>query len=443
MSGAVAQWPSGPEGRARASADAGAAAAAATAEASPPASPPAPQQRRGRGRPPGLGGDYTKKYLSVKRYREKKKSMMAQLEAEVVDKLAQVKLLMAENDALQTRERVLQTVIDGGEGRMRQLEEEEARQDWQRAEAGRVVDRALSSGNSGSCPCRVASSSSSSICGSASEALATGGREPSDSSAEAAAAAVAAAATAAAAAAAAAVTAAEGPSEQAASAARLAAFCQRYNALVAHIRARRLRRDGRVRPAAAGDPLAAEPFELVQLALAMPPEDSYALLTTNAETGQSEAHPPDLHGRVARALKLSPKQQACVLAAWRTFEAALARLKADRAALLDALASMQQHLDGVPAPAGAPAAEFARAQAVETGISRVLQSADHEAIALALEDNMSRENQQWGIMTGTLALLLEEHQLAHIAALSHPYMLSLTQVAAQYVAEVLGHKPAA
>jgi hypothetical protein len=222
-------------------------------------------------------------------------------------------------------------------------------------------------------------------------------------------------------------------------------------------------------------------------------------------------------------LDCRPKQQAQVLAAFDRFEVSLARLKADRSALLQALASMQQHLDGVPAPAAVPEAELARAQAVETGISRVLQSADHEAIALALEDNMSRENQQWwggaagggrgagggdgwgaewgrclhawalpgmlaaelgegqhsfavkaakaascgqlaarvfqskttltaahcdrpgraprGIMSWSLCLVLQEHQMAQIALAAWPHMPSCTQVLAAYVREVLSHEP--
>jgi hypothetical protein len=85
-----------------------------------------------------------------------------------------------------------------------------------------------------------------------------------------------------------------------------------------------------------------------------------------------------------------PRQESQLLAAWQTYKASVAELKVERSALREELASMQQHLDAVAAP-GAPAAaaeEFERSQAVETGISRVLQSEDHEAIARALQDNM-------------------------------------------------------
>jgi len=136
----------------------------------------------------------------------------------------------------------------------------------------------------------------------------------------------------------------------------------------------------------------------------------------------------------------SPRQQARILAAWQAFEATLLELQEERRVLHARLAMMQEHLDRVPAPADATRREYECAQAVGTGISRVLQSDDHEALARALQDNMKREDQQWGIMSWSLALMIEEHQIGHIVALCYPYMPSFTQVFAAYVAEVLGQK---
>jgi hypothetical protein len=90
----------------------------------------------------------------------------------------------------------------------------------------------------------------------------------------------------------------------------------------------------------------------------------------------------------------SPRQQARVRAAWVAFESALVDLQAERAALNAGLAAVQERLETFSAPSelgqAAARADAERAQAVEMGISRALQSDDHEALALALQDNMVR-----------------------------------------------------
>lgn len=42
-------------------------------------------------------------------------------------------------------------------------------------------------------------------------------------------------------------------------------------------------------------------------------------------------------------------------------------------------------------------------------------------------------------MSWSLTLMIEEHQMLHIALMSYPWMPSFSQVFAAYVAEVLGH----
>jgi hypothetical protein len=46
-----------------------------------------------------------------------------------------------------------------------------------------------------------------------------------------------------------------------------------------------------------------------------------------------------------------------------------------------------------------------------------------------------------GIMSWSLTLMIEEHQIAHLTILSYPFMPSFSQVFAAYMVEVLGHKP--
>jgi len=45
-------------------------------------------------------------------------------------------------------------------------------------------------------------------------------------------------------------------------------------------------------------------------------------------------------------------------------------------------------------------------------------------------------------MSWSLALMLDEHQLAQMVALAYPWVPSPSQLFAVYVAEVLGHTPA-
>jgi hypothetical protein len=74
--------------------------------AAPPPRPPGPQPpppgpKRGRGRPPKTAGEYTESYRAVKEYRNRSKQRMSALEQELTEKLGQLQLLTAENQALQ------------------------------------------------------------------------------------------------------------------------------------------------------------------------------------------------------------------------------------------------------------------------------------------------------------------------------------------------------
>ena len=70
---------------------------------SPPPLPPPAAARRGRGRPPKVDGRYSREYLAVKSYRERRKTAVTVLEDEVGRKMAQVELLTAQNQMLRVR----------------------------------------------------------------------------------------------------------------------------------------------------------------------------------------------------------------------------------------------------------------------------------------------------------------------------------------------------
>ncbi len=180
----------------------------------------------------------------------------------MISKLAQVKMLVAENEVLQARESVLQSFVREGDAVIRQLQDE-ARADW---------------GGRG--------------------AAAGGWAAEPQASAPAAAALLAArgfplklARTAAA--------------DAAASRARVERFVGRYHAYRASILASRLKPDGSVRPLAARDPAREVARELVATVMTMSSDEAYHLLALNVATRECEAHPEGMWGRVAKKLKLT------------------------------------------------------------------------------------------------------------------------------------------
>jgi len=257
---------------------------------------------------------------------------MEDMEAELVSKMAQVKVLVAENEMLQARERVLQTFVAGGAAMMEQLEathrEEEARAEMGRQAVELAVDLATGGAATSHTPATSAAAPSSALplplaaaaaqsslgdgptSGAAGAAAPTssvasgsssaGGRTASSSSqipcTPGSSGPIAAMCLSGAAAAAA---------EADASHARIHTFCDRFCAYRAHLVQHRVKRDGSVKVAPAGDPSRDEALSLIDTVMTMPYDDSYQLMAMNAETKQVEAHPADLCSRVARKLKMT------------------------------------------------------------------------------------------------------------------------------------------
>ncbi|GBF94857.1 hypothetical protein Rsub_08029 [Raphidocelis subcapitata] len=377
------------------------------------------QAPRPRGRPPMQNANYSKEYLAVKQYRERQKSMRSTLEAEVASKMAELQLLAAQNDALAARERVLHNVIAAGDSRVQQLQEA-ATARASRANSGSSAtggDDGDGGGGGGGRP--EASGSSGAAAAAAAAGRAQADDDGGDSSG----------------------SDGGGSGDDADAASELIGFLSRYRTYVTAARAERLRPDGSVAPLPPGDPRAGELADLIHWSMTAPRDVGYRVLSSNAETGEGGMRmPPEVLSEGAQRLRLTPDQEARVLAAWLTFESALRALNEERAQLRAALAALQAHLEALPVDTPA-FDEYELAHARDTGISSMLQSGDHEAIVKRLQDNMMREDQQWGILSWSLSLMVEEHQLTAMGIAVYPYIPSLGQVFAAYVTEVMRHRP--
>jgi hypothetical protein len=169
-------------------------------------------------------------------------------------------LLLAENEALSTRQRALQKAIDHNTLSIEALQQEQRQLD-PAAGGGQAQGRADAASGPAAGP---------------------GGRSPM-------------------AAAAAAVSATGTPDARAA---RVRDFRARYISYVTDIRATRLLPDGSVRPLPEGDPRLQEFQSLIDTIMTLPADDQYLLLTTNMETGEQAPHDPGMHSAVARQMQL-------------------------------------------------------------------------------------------------------------------------------------------
>jgi hypothetical protein len=400
----------------------GSAAAGANTAQQEPAAPPR------KGRPPMEGAVYSKEYLCVKRYRERRKQLVRaacadqcagtpacvttdqgrahfgcvdataanpskpttqakDLEAEVAAKLAQMHLLVATNGALQARERALTGAIAANDEELQQLGQQQGQQQQQQQqeeeeEEEEEEEAGPSSGPSGG--------------DAVSPAPLAAGLSP-----------------------------------------RARKLLDRYVPFILEVRRTRLQPDGSVSPAChpAGDPRAGELADMVTDVMTLPAGDAFRLLGMNLETREEEEFDQEgMLRRVAGQLRLrwagcgagrsdghyfadcllqeevrhydpidtlsepkhnqpnrtgSPDLQSRILGAWTAFEAALQRLAEERRALCAQLAGVQAHLEGLPADTPGYD-EYELAHAIETGISSMLRSEDHEAVVTKLAENMVR-----------------------------------------------------
>jgi hypothetical protein len=183
-------------------------------------------------------------------------------------------LLLAENEALSTRQRALQKAIDHNtlniEALQQERREREGGRPWQpglyTADGG--AEGTASSDGKGGPTCR--SDGSVGSVGDAESGPAVAGAAAAE----------------------------EARREQ------LGGFVRRYGAYVLGARAERLAADGALLPLAEGDPRLREYQQLLDDIMALPDEDQYLLLTANLETGQQGSHDAGLLGRVARQMRL-------------------------------------------------------------------------------------------------------------------------------------------
>lgn len=208
---------------------------------------------------------------------------MGDLEQEVALKLAQLQVLVTQNEVLQAREKVLMaytaaTAPQAAQQPLLQRERERAAVAHALAAGAINIKQKSGLGMEGpSCYHGAAKLPADFITDPPSVATAT---------------------------AAAAAEAAAAPSPQA-SKARVHGFINRYCAYLRHVQQHRLQRGGLVVPLAPGDHRQGEMRGLVDTVMTMPNEDTYELLAVNLETGRREALPGDTWTRVARKLLLT------------------------------------------------------------------------------------------------------------------------------------------
>jgi hypothetical protein len=236
-----------------------------------------------------------------------------------VTKLTEVTLLSAENDSLRARETVLQSFVDDSTLAAQLLEEEEAREEAERAAAERAVDLALSTvhynlagrGAAAAPPANAACAGGKSGGPDPSSGSGSQGRSGSQggsgsqgrSSGDAAAAGRPGVAG----------MGGSGFSRSVLEVAAgelapedfVAAFVPRYIAHIQDARRRRLRPDGTVVPLPAGDARRRDYAWLLDVGCMQQPSGmSYAMFSFNLETGRRAAPPDGLASRAGRALRL-------------------------------------------------------------------------------------------------------------------------------------------
>ncbi len=243
------------------------------------------------------------------------------LESEIVTKLTEVTLLSAENDSLRARETVLQSYVDDSTMAAQLLEEEEAREEAERAAAERAVDLALSmhsalslssdgpirSNSGGSVSLHRAAAtpppprSNSAAAGTPPAApQRSGGSGTSGASTASTAGAGGIAGTSGIG-----LTKAVLSSRVDATHDDWRSYWPRYISYMQRARRERMAPDGSVAPLPAGDPRRQEYWQLIdEGVLRTPSGQAYTLMMMNVETGEQQLPPEGLAARAVQGLKL-------------------------------------------------------------------------------------------------------------------------------------------
>ncbi|KIZ03455.1 hypothetical protein MNEG_4512 [Monoraphidium neglectum] len=378
--------------------------------AAPPPRPPSPQPpppgpKRGRGRPPKTAGEYTESYRAVKEYRNRSKQRMSALEQELTEKLGQLQLLTAENQALQAREVVLQEAINANDAALaRELAEAAAAEDAATAGISTPPDGSAAAPNQHSQHLQQQQQQQ--------QRRRPGGVAPAGEGSP-------------------------GPSPA------LLEMLELYREYVRRLRAR-LGPDGALRPLAPWEERFPPGRLLMKLFMGLRQEEGLAFITSNLETGERTTELPEgWWQRVAEGLYLRPEQHARIAAAMEEFLGAADRLLAQRRRLQLRLSDALRRLQGgVPANADTAGAAAAGAAAAggrleggpcqENGLASGQQVAgeDHEELLNALHANLMREDRVWATTAWALKLMVDEQQIGTVSLLSWPFVPRFVQICA-------------
>lgn len=367
-----------------------------TPSAAPVQGAPQAEGRR-RGRPPKSDGTYSKKYLKLKKQREREKNSVATLNNEVQQKLARMQQLTAENQMLHVRERVLQDSL-------KYLKSAFAYNGHQVQEPRGNTAGECSGSKGGTAPAGAAEQH-----GSEEQQHKQEQRdddlleEPNKSQLQE-------------------VVQPQQPQKQRLQQQRSPQFQQILtNIRLMHARLFAARSQGEK-----SDDFMPPPNSMMRLFIALSPDESFALMRTNLETGEiMEDVPPGLWERAAEELELRPEQVARISSAISMFRGSMGRLVEERR-------DLQQELAGwLESSAVAVAGAEPWPSGKDGGVCAQLEAAEYSGSLLrSLRSNLLREDLMWSTMAWVVRAMLDEQQLGGIVLCCWPYWPRLMLICA-------------